>query len=48
MKNKKLLWLLIGLVSVCVLFAACGSDENPTEPSQVETEAPTETNAPET
>lgn len=48
MKNKKLLWLLIGLVSVCVLFAACGSDGDPTEPSPVETQAPTETDAPET
>ena len=43
MKNKKLLWLLIGLVSVCVLFAACGSDENPTEPSETVTESPLQT-----
>lgn len=43
MKNKKLLWLLIGLVSVCVLFAACGSKADPTEPSETVTEAPTQT-----
>lgn len=43
MKNKKLLWLLIGLVSVCVLLAACGSKVDPTEPSETVTEAPTET-----
>lgn len=48
MKNKKLLWLLIGLVSVCVLFAACGSDKEPTKPSETVTEAPVQTEPPQT
>ena len=42
MKNKKLLWLLVGLVSVCVILAACKQTGNPTEPTQEVTQGPTE------
>ena len=43
MKNKKLLWLVIGLVSVSVVLSACNSAKDSAEPQETVTEAPAET-----